>query len=59
MTVTTGEDHVDTREWSSTIAAAQAGDRRALDELVEGWLPLVNQKRRRAHNPPAGRGAEP
>ena len=41
MTVTTGEDHVDTREWSSTIAAAQAGDRRALDELVEGWLPLV------------------
>ncbi|MEU6304190.1 RNA polymerase sigma factor [Streptomyces chartreusis] len=28
-------------EWRSTIAAAQAGDRRALDELVEGWLPLV------------------
>ncbi|MFJ3307964.1 RNA polymerase sigma factor [Streptomyces sp. NPDC086549] len=29
------------RQWRSTIAAAQAGDRRALDELVEGWLPLV------------------
>ncbi|MEU8754274.1 sigma-70 family RNA polymerase sigma factor [Streptomyces chartreusis] len=28
-------------EWRSTIAAAQAGDRQALDELVEGWLPLV------------------
>ncbi|MFI9175280.1 RNA polymerase sigma factor [Streptomyces lincolnensis] len=29
------------RSWRDTIAAAQAGDRRALDELVEGWLPLV------------------
>ncbi|MEU8989682.1 sigma-70 family RNA polymerase sigma factor [Streptomyces sp. NPDC048558] len=29
------------RRWRSTIAAAQAGDRQALDELVEGWLPLV------------------
>ncbi|RZB15630.1 sigma-70 family RNA polymerase sigma factor [Streptomyces sp. F001] len=29
------------RQWRSTIAAAQAGDRHALDELVEGWLPLV------------------
>ncbi|MFJ7074422.1 sigma-70 family RNA polymerase sigma factor [Streptomyces sp. NPDC098781] len=29
------------RQWRSTIAAAQAGDRAALDELVEGWLPLV------------------
>ncbi|MGW7423728.1 RNA polymerase sigma factor [Streptomyces sp. NPDC054813] len=29
------------RQWRTTIAAAQAGDRRALDELVEGWLPLV------------------
>ncbi|MEV0176897.1 sigma-70 family RNA polymerase sigma factor [Streptomyces sp. NPDC050803] len=27
--------------WRDTIAAAQAGDRRALEELVEGWLPLV------------------
>ncbi|MFE7272599.1 sigma-70 family RNA polymerase sigma factor [Streptomyces sp. NPDC057623] len=36
--------HVDEgarRQWRSTIAAAQAGDRQALDELVEGWLPLV------------------
>jgi len=32
---------VDGREWRSTIAAAQAGDRQALDELVAGWLPLV------------------
>ncbi|WP_412180586.1 RNA polymerase sigma factor [Streptomyces sp. ADMS] len=32
---------VDGRQWGSTIAAAQAGDRRALDELVAGWLPLV------------------
>jgi RNA polymerase sigma factor (sigma-70 family) len=32
---------VDTQHWRSTIAAAQAGDRRALDELVAGWLPLV------------------
>ncbi|MCD7444056.1 sigma-70 family RNA polymerase sigma factor [Streptomyces lincolnensis] len=29
------------RSWRDTIAAAQAGDRRALDELVAGWLPLV------------------
>ncbi|MER5219134.1 sigma-70 family RNA polymerase sigma factor [Streptomyces flaveus] len=33
--------YVDGRQWRTTIAAAQAGDRRALDELVEGWLPLV------------------
>ena len=32
---------MDTRQWRGTIAAAQDGDRRALDELVEGWLPLV------------------
>ncbi|MFJ2907491.1 sigma-70 family RNA polymerase sigma factor [Streptomyces sp. NPDC087212] len=32
---------MDGRAWRSTIAAAQAGDRRALDELVAGWLPLV------------------
>ncbi|MEV0641399.1 sigma-70 family RNA polymerase sigma factor [Streptomyces sp. NPDC050619] len=32
---------MDTRHWRSTIAAAQAGDRQALDELVAGWLPLV------------------
>ncbi|MDX2541983.1 RNA polymerase sigma factor [Streptomyces sp. WI04-05B] len=32
---------MDTQRWRSTIAAAQAGDRRALDELVAGWLPLV------------------
>jgi len=32
---------VDTRHWSSTIEAAQDGDRQALDELVAGWLPLV------------------
>ncbi|KND42289.1 RNA polymerase sigma factor, partial [Streptomyces stelliscabiei] len=32
---------MDGRQWRSTIAAAQAGDRRALDELVAGWLPLV------------------
>ncbi|WP_405670639.1 RNA polymerase sigma factor [Streptomyces sp. NBC_01530] len=29
------------REWRATIAAAQAGDRHALEELVAGWLPLV------------------
>ncbi|WP_159052254.1 RNA polymerase sigma factor, partial [Streptomyces niveiscabiei] len=28
-------------DWAGVIAAAQAGDRRALDELVQGWLPLV------------------
>ncbi|MEH0514646.1 sigma-70 family RNA polymerase sigma factor [Streptomyces sp. B21-079] len=27
--------------WRATVAAAQAGDRDALDELVAGWLPLV------------------
>ncbi|MGP4047168.1 RNA polymerase sigma factor [Streptomyces sp. 2A115] len=32
---------MDGRQWRTTIAAAQAGDRRALDELVAGWLPLV------------------
>ncbi|MFF6991098.1 sigma-70 family RNA polymerase sigma factor [Streptomyces sp. NPDC010273] len=32
---------MDGRQWHATIAAAQAGDRRALDELVAGWLPLV------------------
>jgi RNA polymerase sigma factor (sigma-70 family) len=32
---------MDGRQWRSTIAAAQAGDRRALDDLVAGWLPLV------------------
>ncbi|MFI0512871.1 RNA polymerase sigma factor [Streptomyces sp. WSLK1-5] len=32
---------MDTRQWRDTIAAAQDGDRRALDDLVEGWLPLV------------------
>ncbi|MDX3312826.1 RNA polymerase sigma factor [Streptomyces sp. NPDC054884] len=29
------------RHWRATIAAAQAGDRHALDELVAAWLPLV------------------
>ncbi|MEU5596041.1 sigma-70 family RNA polymerase sigma factor [Streptomyces sp. NPDC020298] len=29
------------RRWHTTIAAAQDGDRRAMDELVQGWLPLV------------------
>src|SRR5436190_98184 len=36
--------HVDERvgrQWRSTIAAAQAGDRQALDDLAAGWLPLV------------------
>ncbi|WP_155057736.1 RNA polymerase sigma factor [Streptomyces blattellae] len=38
----TGErTRVEGRQWRSTIAAAQAGDRQALDELVAGWLPLV------------------
>ncbi|KPI20669.1 RNA polymerase, sigma-24 subunit, RpoE, ECF subfamily [Actinobacteria bacterium OK074] len=36
-----GRTDVDTRQWRSTITAAQAGDRRALDDLVAGWLPLV------------------
>lgn len=29
------------RRWRATIADAQAGDRRALEALVAGWLPLV------------------
>ncbi|WP_031108145.1 RNA polymerase sigma factor, partial [Streptomyces sp. NRRL S-146] len=32
---------MDSQHWRAVITAAQAGDRRALDELVEGWLPLV------------------
>lgn len=32
---------MDGRQWRSIIEGAQAGDRRALDELVAGWLPLV------------------
>jgi RNA polymerase sigma factor (sigma-70 family) len=36
-----GKDDVDTRQWRDTIAAAQAGDRQAMDDLVAGWLPLV------------------
>ncbi|MEU5394400.1 sigma-70 family RNA polymerase sigma factor [Streptomyces tibetensis] len=32
---------MDSRHWRAVITAAQAGDRRALDELVAGWLPLV------------------
>jgi RNA polymerase sigma factor (sigma-70 family) len=36
-----GDIGMDGRQWRSTIAAAQAGDRRALDDLVAGWLPLV------------------
>lgn len=40
MTVA-GKDDVDTRQWHDTIAAAQAGDRQAMDDLVAGWLPLV------------------
>lgn len=32
---------MDSEHWRAVITAAQAGDRRALDELVEGWLPLV------------------
>ncbi|MFI8894021.1 sigma-70 family RNA polymerase sigma factor [Streptomyces paradoxus] len=32
---------MDTQHWRAVITAAQAGDRRALDELVAGWLPLV------------------
>ncbi|WP_425385401.1 RNA polymerase sigma factor, partial [Streptomyces himastatinicus] len=32
---------VNGRQWRATVAAAQNGDRRALDELIEGWLPLV------------------
>lgn len=38
---TEGRNDVDTRQWRDTIAAAQAGDRQALDDLVAGWLPLV------------------
>lgn len=32
---------MDGQHWRATITAAQSGDRRALDELVAGWLPLV------------------
>ncbi|QCD58543.1 RNA polymerase sigma factor [Streptomyces hawaiiensis] len=32
---------MDSENWRAVITAAQAGDRRALDELVAGWLPLV------------------
>jgi len=32
---------MDGQQWRGTIAAAQAGDRQALDDLVAGWLPLV------------------
>ncbi|MFJ8594802.1 RNA polymerase sigma factor [Streptomyces sp. NPDC093598] len=32
---------MDSEHWRAVITAAQAGDRRALDELVAGWLPLV------------------
>ncbi|MFF4572451.1 RNA polymerase sigma factor [Streptomyces sp. NPDC001410] len=32
---------LDGRKWRATVAAAQAGDRRALEELLAGWLPLV------------------
>ncbi|MCK8435968.1 sigma-70 family RNA polymerase sigma factor [Streptomyces sp. D2-8] len=32
---------MDSQDWRAVITAAQAGDRRALDELVAGWLPLV------------------
>ncbi|GAA2290784.1 hypothetical protein GCM10010234_34700 [Streptomyces hawaiiensis] len=32
---------MDSQHWRAVITAAQAGDRRALDELVTGWLPLV------------------
>ncbi|WP_338783423.1 sigma-70 family RNA polymerase sigma factor [Streptomyces sp. DG1A-41] len=32
---------MDSQHWRATITAAQSGDRRALDELVAGWLPLV------------------
>ncbi len=32
---------MDSEHWRAVITAAQSGDRRALDELVAGWLPLV------------------
>ncbi|MER7478380.1 sigma-70 family RNA polymerase sigma factor [Streptomyces sp. NPDC126510] len=32
---------MDSQHWRAVVTAAQAGDRRALDELVTGWLPLV------------------
>ncbi|MEU1316505.1 sigma-70 family RNA polymerase sigma factor [Streptomyces tibetensis] len=32
---------MDSQHWRAVITAAQDGDRRALDELVAGWLPLV------------------
>jgi DNA-directed RNA polymerase specialized sigma24 family protein len=38
------------RPWRATIAAAQAGDRQALDELVAGRLPLVHNVVGRALN---------
>ncbi|MEU8971609.1 sigma-70 family RNA polymerase sigma factor [Streptomyces monashensis] len=31
----------DERDWRNTVAAAQEGDRRALEDLTAGWLPLV------------------
>ncbi|ANP49797.1 RNA polymerase sigma factor (sigma-70 family) [Streptomyces griseochromogenes] len=40
MNAGTGTD-LDGRRWRATVAAAQAGDRQALDELLQGWLPLV------------------
>lgn len=49
-----GRGERDGRHWSDTIAAAQAGDRQALDDLVAGWLPLVyNIVRPRAPHPPS------
>ncbi|MFG3517930.1 RNA polymerase sigma factor [Streptomyces bobili] len=39
--MSTNADRGDGRHWHATIAAAQAGDRQALEELVAGWLPLV------------------
>jgi hypothetical protein len=33
---------VDGRDWRGTVAAAQGGDRRALDEPAAGRLPLVS-----------------
>ncbi|MFF6878393.1 RNA polymerase sigma factor [Streptomyces sp. NPDC012474] len=32
---------MDSEHWRAVVTAAQDGDRRALDELVAGWLPLV------------------
>ncbi|MCX4765342.1 sigma-70 family RNA polymerase sigma factor [Streptomyces sp. NBC_01275] len=39
--MTTYADGEAGQHWRATIAAAQAGDRHALDALVAGWLPLV------------------